>query len=941
MANATTPVIQINEGKVGVGNTIPQTKLEVTSAIPSGNRTVPLDILTITGEGPSVLPYTGSGGAIVFKNTTYTYGLLKSARIRSYIDADSASNRGAGLVFEVTNSNQTYDPSLFLKYNGNVGIGTTSPVPKLHLKYSSGSYGSDATSGFINQATSGRATMRLRSAADAGAELFFDINGGIRWDISARPSSQSHSLNFYPAAATPSYTGVAAHIFELQQNGNVIVTGSGSEGKMGINLTSPDEKLDVDGTIKARQGIYSNFGTYTGGGTYTNHWQKFATAGYSAFSYSGFKIIVQIIGDTSNINANAEIDINWKFQNNNGKIFANITNYGASKLTADNFEIYRNGTTNTLTFYHRVVRNYSNPIYSMIGSSSPSIINFVTSVIGTSLSGETNDAWTEKVIINSLTVEVDTGNIGIGTTVPANKLNVVEGTSNWEVAEFQSSSTTGAGITLIPANISSLQWSIIGQGTGGGANDNNLGFHLTGVGTSGGSAGYKMTLQASSGNVGIGENNPQQKLHVDGRGLFETGGSVPDSTTGTYEKGITLTGGNQRLVIDVSSVSNGGSYIQTRHQSTSFPTAEYSLALNPLGGNVGVGVTGPAEKLEVAGSIKSTSRAISGSATAGVTLSYDTTNSIAKIETWTSKPFSIETAGLERMRVVSGGNVGIHETDPQAKLHITNEGQGQFVGPNNSNAGGSHLILEDKGGTTRTLMSGPSIVFKTPASIGNVWATSRLLASPSAGGSARGTFSIQVRDIYDLTGVGSNSWNWRTALTVIESGNVGIGTTSPDTRLELEGAAALLKLSSDTATGNPYLEFAQTGTRRSYIQHLDSGDNLLLASEYGGIKFYTGTNGVETEKMVILADGSVGVGVVQPVNKLQVGGKIYSSTDIQAASQVQAATYRWSATTTPLEQSGALTSSEPANPPDFTPDGYIEIKVQTTVYLIPIFEKQT
>ena len=148
--------------------------------------------------------------------------------------------------------------------------------------------------------------MRLRSIADAGAELFFDINGGIRWDISARPSNQSHSLNFYPAAATPSYAGVNAHVFELQQNGNVIVTGSGSEGKMGINLTSPDEKLDVDGTIKARQGIYSNFGTYTGGGTYTNHWQKFATANYSAFSYSGFKIIVQIIGDTSNINANAE-----------------------------------------------------------------------------------------------------------------------------------------------------------------------------------------------------------------------------------------------------------------------------------------------------------------------------------------------------------------------------------------------------------------------------------------------------------------------------------------------------------------------------------------------------------------------------------------------------------------------------------------------------------
>jgi len=83
-----------------------------------------------------------------------------------------------------------------------------------------------------------------------------------------------------------------------------------------------------------------------------------------------------------------------------------------------------------------------------------------------------------------------------------------------------------------------------------------------------------------------------------------TGGSTPDSTTATYEKGITLTSGgagNQRLVIDVSDVTNGGSYIQTRHQSLGFPTSEYNLALNPLGGNVGIGTSSPASKLEVDG----------------------------------------------------------------------------------------------------------------------------------------------------------------------------------------------------------------------------------------------------------------------------------------------------------------------------------------------------
>jgi hypothetical protein len=121
-----------NDGRVGIGTTSPNTTLEIKGTIPSANRTIPLDILTITGEG-SGLPYTGSGGAIVFKNRTYTYGLLKSARIRSYIDSDSASNRGAGLVFEVTDSNQTYNPSLFLKYNGYIGIGSTNPGATLDV----------------------------------------------------------------------------------------------------------------------------------------------------------------------------------------------------------------------------------------------------------------------------------------------------------------------------------------------------------------------------------------------------------------------------------------------------------------------------------------------------------------------------------------------------------------------------------------------------------------------------------------------------------------------------------------------------------------------------------------------------------------------------------------------------------------------------------------
>ena len=70
---------------------------------------------------------------------------------------------------------------------------------------------------------------------------------------------------------------------------------------------------------------------------------------------------------------------------------------------------------------------------------------------------------------------------------------------------------------------------------------------------------------------------------------IDTGGSVPDNTVGTYNKGLTIESGNQRMVIDASSTSNGGGYIQMRHEHTTYSNYYYELKLNPLGGNVSAG----------------------------------------------------------------------------------------------------------------------------------------------------------------------------------------------------------------------------------------------------------------------------------------------------------------------------------------------------------------
>lgn len=123
-------------------------------------------------------------------------------------------------------------------------------------------------------------------------------------------------------------------------------------------------------------------------------------------------------------------------------------------------------------------------------------------------------------------------------------------------------------------------------------------------------------------------------------------------------------------------------------------------------------------------------------------------------------------------------------------------------------------------------------------------------------------------DLIFNTRLGSSPYTESERMRILNNGNVGIGTISPVAKLEVEGGDHLLQVSSLSATGSPYVSFNQAGARRSFIQHNDSGDYLKLASEYGGINFFTGTGGTETQKMTILSGGNVGINTTNPTSKL-------------------------------------------------------------------------
>jgi len=121
-----------------------------------------------------------------------------------------------------------------------------------------------------------------------------------------------------------------------------------------------------------------------------------------------------------------------------------------------------------------------------------------------------------------------------------------------------------------------------------------------------------------TGSVGIGTTNPNVKLDV-------TGTYGDPAISGTSQNGIFRLGGTTgNAVIDMGqNGTNGTAWIQSTDKGNL--GIDYKLALNPNGGNVGIGTTNPGSLLTVAGAINSTD--LLGGAT---TLSTDANGNIIR-----------------------------------------------------------------------------------------------------------------------------------------------------------------------------------------------------------------------------------------------------------------------------------------------------------------------
>ena len=231
----------------------------------------------------------------------------------------------------------------------------------------------------------------------------------------------------------------------------------------------------------------------------------------------------------------------------------------------------------------------------------------------------------------------------------------------------------------------------------------------------------------ADGKVGIGTTSPNRNLHIIGQYTVE------NSTSPSGALLFIPSSDANRIYSRVSNASSSSRDLAFLVGSTE------SMRINSSG-NVGINETTPLAKLEVAGSIKATSKDTGHTSEAGVTLSYDTSNSIGLLETWTSKPLLTRTynyqafdiSGTEMMRINSTG-IGIGTTSPDTKLDITTSGvEGLIINQDTTTAAtSSRLFFKDSTRINGMLNVNGILEFRTDMVVGSTSGTKRFSISPT------------------------------------------------------------------------------------------------------------------------------------------------------------------------------------------------------------------
>lgn len=318
-------------------------------------------------------------------------------------------------------------------------------------------------------------------------------------------------------------------------------------------------------------------------------------------------------------------------------------------------------------------------------------------------------------------------------------------------------------------------------------------------------AGQSHRMQIDgSGNVGIATASPSEKLHIKGGLKLE---DATDTTTRDH----------------VLKVETNGALSFTDSVDGERLRVDYN-------GNIGVGTNTPTEKLHIVGGdigVNSTQYREAGLIAYGNTDYY--------VVTANAYPLLFKTTNIERMRIDANGNVGIGNTSPGDKLVVSN---------GNIDLGGTSALFKFSNGGANTYMNeGWGIRLNGDA-----------------------THPVGVTNASFEVGYISNGANRGTG-NLLVSGNVGVGTTSPAYKLDVNSTSGV---GISVANGGyNWLSLTSGYTGAASIGINDSGGSGNLAI------YQYNSSGAYVRTALRLTDaGNVGIGTTTPADSLVVIGDI-------------------------------------------------------------------
>ncbi len=416
-------------------------------------------------------------------------------------------------------------------------------------------------------------------------------------------------------------------------------------------------------------------------------------------------------------------------------------------------------------------------------------------------------------------------------------------------------------LTQFNGGITAFASSTIGGGTG------QSGLTISGNSTTTGMAYF-------AGNVGIGTTSPYAKLSVQiataGSGdiISTFGSSVTDririyDETSSYGPSIRSNSGNPFLI--TGGEAGSGAALALGANGT-----EAMRIIN--GGNVGIGTTTPMSALTITAS--GASSTLNSSMGTQLDL-FNPTSATGQI------------AGL-RMHTGSGWNVQLRTTQNDNWLELANSLGAVYQSWNGAKY---YPGATSNAGTNTGYITGDG----TNIGIGSTTPNATLsVAGPlqfSSGGTIKAGYSIFKDTANQLTLSGgsggiqfNNSVNSLALVNILDSGLVGVGTTSPLSKLhvasgdtttltDLRVSGRSPRLAAGTGFGNAEVSLGYVTNAGDYVGGSSVGDSFLFPSTNAG-NLYIGRTGGGNGPVVTVnnSTGIVGIGTTTPATTFAVAG---------------------------------------------------------------------